>query len=199
MIATVRDDPTVVELVEGALRGDQEAWDGIVRRYAALVWSKCRELGLSGADAEDVAAAVWLRLVERLDTVREPAALPGWIATTTRREGLYLLRTRNRLVPVEDDERLLPGDDGPAADEGLLREERHIALRAAFAELDEPCRQLLSMLFADPPTPYAQICDELGMKVGSIGPSRQRCLEKLRGRPAFAALLERPTGRMDKP
>jgi RNA polymerase sigma factor (sigma-70 family) len=179
MIATVRDDPTVRKLVERALDGDQEAWDAIVRRYAPLVWSRCRELGLSGSDAEDVAASVWLRLVERLHTLREPAALPGWIATTTRREGLHLLRGTSRVVPVEDD---VWGADESAVDEELLRQELHIALREAFAELDERCRRLLSMLFSEPPTPYAVICDELDMKIGSIGPSRQRCLEKLRGR-----------------
>lgn len=188
MIATMRDDPTVVELVERARDGDQSAWDQIVERYAPLVWSVCRRLGLSGPDTDDVGAAVWLRLVERLDGLREPAALPGWLATTTRREGLGLLRTKNRQLPV-DDERI-PDQAGPASDEWLLRQEKHIALRAAFAELSERCRQLLSMLFSDPPKPYAEIAEQLGMTVGGIGPNRQRCLEKLRGNPAIAALLD---------
>jgi RNA polymerase sigma factor (sigma-70 family) len=191
MIATVRDDPTVVDLVERARDGDQGAWDGIVERYAALVWAVCRRHGLSGPDAEEVASCVWLRLVERLDGIREPAALPGWLATTTRRECLYYLRTKNRLVPVEDDERIVQGDD-PAADEWLLRQERHIALRAGFAELSDKCRWLLSMLFREPPASYSEISAELGMAVGAIGPSRQRCLDKLRTSRALAALLDPP-------
>jgi RNA polymerase sigma factor (sigma-70 family) len=188
MIATMRDDPTVVELVERARDGDQSAWDQIIERYAPLVWSVCRRLGLSGPDADDVGAAVWLRLVEKLDGLREPAALPGWLATTTRRECLGLLRAKNRQLPV-DDERI-PDQEGPASDEWLLKQEMHIALRAAFAELSERCRQLLSMLFSDPPTPYAKIAEKLGMTVGGIGPNRQRCLERLRGNPAIAALLD---------
>ena len=196
MIAAMRDDSTVVDLVERARDGDQAAWNGIVDRYAPLVWAVCRRHRLSVADAEDVASCVWLRLVERLETIREPAALPGWIATTTRRECLYLLRTRNRQIPVEDDERIVDGAN-PAADEWLLRQERHIALRHAFAELSELCQRLLSMLFHDPPVPYAQISAAMGMAVGGIGPSRQRCLAKLRDSQVLATLLEPPADRVD--
>lgn len=187
MIATMRDDPTVVELVERARAGDKEAWDRIVERYAPLVWAMCRRHGLSGADIDDVGASVWLRLVERLDTIREPAALPGWLATTARRECLYLLRSKNKQVPV-DDERLTDEAE-PGADEWVIKQEQHIALMTAFAALPERCQQLLSMLFADPPIPYAQIAARLGMAIGGIGPNRQRCLEKLRDNPAIAALL----------
>lgn len=196
MMAAMRDDPTVVDLVERARDGDQVAWNGIVDRYAPLVWAVCRRHGLSAADAEDAASCMWLRLVERLETIREPAALPGWIATTTRRECLHLLRTRNRQVPVEDDERLVDGTN-PAADEWLLRQERHSALRLAFAELSEQCQRLLSMLFSDPPVPYAEVSAVMEMPVGGIGPSRQRCLAKLRDSRSFAALFERPADRMD--
>jgi len=198
MIATVRDDPAVIELVDRARAGDQAAWDAIVERYAPLVWGVCRRFGLAGADAEDVGACVWLRLVERLQTIREPAALPGWLATTARRECLYLLRTRSRQVPVAGAERVLESAVGAdvadvtddAADEWLLAQERQIALREAFARLSERCQRLLSMLFADPPASYAQIGAELDMAVGAIGPNRQRCLAKLRASPALAALVE---------
>lgn len=197
MLATVRDDPSVVKLVLRAQDGDQDAWDRIVQRYAPLVWAVCRRYSLGGADAEDAAASVWLRLVERLQTLREPAALPGWIATTTRNECLYLLRAKNRQVPVADDEQLVVGDN-PAADDWLLRQERHIALLAGFEQLPPRCRTLLSMLFADPPATYVQISAALDMAVGAIGPSRQRCLDKLRATPELAALLERPAAGMDK-
>lgn len=197
MMLTMRDDPTVVALVERARGGDRHAWNEIVTRYAALVWGVCRRFGLSGSDAEDVAASVWLRLVERLGSLREPAALPGWIATTTRRECLQAMRAGRRQVPVEDDE--FPDAAGAASDEWLLEQERHLALRSAFAGLSERCRRLLSLLFADPPVPYARIADTLGMTVGGIGPTRMRCLERLRERPELLPFRETTPAGSERP
>jgi RNA polymerase sigma factor (sigma-70 family) len=187
----MRDDPTVVALVERARDGDQAAWNQIVDRYATLIWAICRQHGLAGADAEDVAATVWLRLVERLATIREPAALPGWLASTARRACLQALRARGRQVPVEA-ERMPDQADHAATDEWLLREERHLALRGAFAELPEHCQKLLAMLFRDEDEAdrYNRIVAALGMKKGGIGPTRGRCLDKLRENPAIAALMD---------
>jgi RNA polymerase sigma factor (sigma-70 family) len=196
MIAAMRDDPIVVELVNRARDGDKAAWDQIVERYATLVWSVCRRHGLSGEDADDVGASVWLRLVEKLGTLQEPAALPGWIATTTRRECLHLMRSRKRQIPV-DDERF-PDSASPASDEWLLKQEQQIALREAFAQLPERCQLLLAMLFSDPPTPYSEISARLDMPIGGIGPSRLRCLRKLRDIPVIAALLNVPQSTADK-
>ncbi len=187
MIGLVRDDLSVVELVARAKDGDQDAWDKIVERYAPLVWATCQRYGLVWADADDVGASVWLRLVERLGTIRQPAALAGWLATTTRHECLRALRAKNRELPVDDSDGLAGGAD-PAADVWLLKQERLIALRTAFADLPERCRQLLTLLFAEPVTPYDEIGVILDMPVGTIGPTRQRCLEKLRTSPALAAL-----------
>jgi len=184
---TMRNDPSVVDLVERARHGDARAWDALVDRYAPLVWAICRRYGLTGADAEDVAASVWLRLVERLDTIREPAALPGWIATTVRHECLALLRGRRHQVLVGNESNLDSVDD-PAFEELLLAQERHIALRAAFDNLPEHCRHLLALLFDDPPAPYAQISSSTGTPIGAIGPTRRRCLDKLRHDPALAAV-----------
>jgi RNA polymerase sigma factor (sigma-70 family) len=175
----MRDDPTVVTLVERAGRGDQAAWDQIVERYAPLVWSMCRRFRLADADADDVGATVWLRLVERLDTIAEPAALPGWIATTTRNECLRVLRARTRQVPLDGGAEIPDRTTAPS-DEWLLTEERRIALRAAFDGLSERCRRLLSLLFTDPPVPYVKIAELAGIPVGGIGPSRMRCLRSLR-------------------
>ena len=188
MMETMRDDPTLVALVLQARGGDQSAWDQLVTRYAPLVWGICRRYGLQGMDTDDVGASVWLRLVERLDTIREPAALPGWIVTTTRNECLRVIRNKQRTVPTEPDERLPDGD--PPFDDWLVAQERGIALRAAFAGLSERCRQLLSLLFADPPTPYTEVSATIGIAVGAIGPSRQRCLDRLRRDPALAPLLD---------
>jgi len=184
----MRDDPTVLALVARARAGEQAAWDEIVERYAPLVWSACARFGLSGPDVDDVAANVWLRLVERLGTIRDPAALPGWLATTTRNECLQLLRAKHRQVPTDSEE--LPDAETPASDQWLLTQERHIALRAAFAALSERCVALLTLLFADPPTPYAEISRRLGIPAGGIGPTRLRCLESLRAHPLIAALDE---------
>ena len=183
----MRDDPVVTALVARARAGDQEAWDQIVERYAALIWRTCARHRLFGADADDVGANVWLRLVERLDSIREPAALPGWLATTTRNECLQLLKAKQRQVPVEEAE--LPDDEAAASDEWLLREERHIALRAAFAALSQRCHTLLALLFRDPPPAYAEVSQRLGIAVGSIGPTRLRCLDDLRSHPGLAALV----------
>lgn len=196
MMDLMRDDATVVALVEQARTGDKAAWDRIVERYAPLVWSICQRHRLSDADAEDVGANVWLRLVERLETLREPAALPGWLVTTTRNECLVLLRGKQKQVPVEH-ERLPEKDTGTDFDfdEALVAQERHVVLRTAFAELSEKCRRLLSMLFDDPPTSYTDIASQLGMPVGGVGPNRMRCLEQLRRRPVVAALLAQTAGR----
>jgi DNA-directed RNA polymerase specialized sigma24 family protein len=82
----MRDDPAVTALVTRAANGEEQAWDALVERYAPLIWSICREHRLAGADAGDVGQRVWPQLVDHLDQVRDPAALPGWLATTTRRE-----------------------------------------------------------------------------------------------------------------
>jgi RNA polymerase sigma factor (sigma-70 family) len=190
MMRTMRDDPVVVDLVVRAREGDKAAWDAIVERYAPLVWSVCRRHRLSGADAEDVGASVWLRLVESLGGLREPAALPGWLATTARRECLQFLSVKNRQVPVEDLD--VGADTGPASDEWLLLEERRDALRQGFAELQERCQRLLAMLFGEPPTPYTEISTSLGMAIGAIGPNRKRCLDRLRRTQALLSFDDSP-------
>src|SRR5215472_18741654 len=92
----MRDDPVVIMLVARARDGDQYAWNEIVDRYAPLVWSICQRYGLSRDDASDIGQTVWLLLVEQLGNIRQPAALPGWLATTTQRECLRVLRAAGR-------------------------------------------------------------------------------------------------------
>ena len=183
----MRDDPAVVELVERARAGDAAAWNAIVARYAGLIWGVCRHYDLVGADADDVASAVWLSLVRYLETIRDPGALPGWLASTTRRECFGLLRRRRRQTELDQ---LMFDDDHdhapPDLDAGLLVEERRNALRLAFADLRERCRELLTLLFADPPPSYAEVSAALDMRIGAIGPTRKRCLEQLRNSPALA-------------
>ncbi|GAA3612006.1 RNA polymerase sigma factor [Microlunatus ginsengisoli] len=187
----MRDDPEVIDLVRRARDGDTAAWDGIVERYTALLWGICRRYGLSGSDADDVAASVWLRLVERLETLREPAALPGWLVVTTQHECLQVLRGRKRQLLSDDPElnaRRPSETVSPEMEAGLVVEERHHALRLAFAELPERCRELLRLLFSDPPPSYAEIAERLGIQIGAIGPNRGRCLNRLRRTSAMARL-----------
>ncbi len=192
----INGDPSVTELVTYARQGEQRAWDALVERFAPLVWSICRQHRLGDADASDVGQSVWLHLVEQLDKIRDPAALPGWLATTTRRECYRALRGARRLEAagyVLDAENFPDQHSGIAEDE-LLSAERHAALREAFADLPPNCQQLLAMLIADPPVPYAEISAKLGIRVGSIGPTRGRCLDKLRSHPAIAALIDAEAG-----
>ena len=183
----MRDDPVVIDLVTRARDGDKQAWDALVERYAPLIWSICR-----GTDADDVGQTVWLRLLEQLDKIRDPAALPGWLATTTRRECGRVLRVarRPRALGHALDAGNVPDEQTGAAEHELLLAERNAALREAFMRLPPGCQRLITMLIQDPPVPYAKISAELGIPVGSIGPIRRRCLEKLRRDPAIATLID---------
>jgi RNA polymerase sigma factor (sigma-70 family) len=187
----VRDDPVVTDLVARARSGDKQAWDALVDRYSPLIWSICRRYRLDDADAEDVSQNVWLQLVDQIDTIREPAALPGWLATTTRRECLRVLRAAQRSLTAGYvlDPETLPNEQAGTAEPELLTAERHAALREAFEDLPLCCQRLVALLVADPPVPYAEISARLGIPVGSIGPNRGRCLDKLRRHPAIAGLI----------
>jgi RNA polymerase sigma factor (sigma-70 family) len=187
----MRDDPSVTDLVTHARHGDQQAWDIIVERYAPLVWSICRSYRLSRADTDDVGQTVWLRLLAQLGNLRDPSALGGWIATTTRRECGKVCRAAQRFRTAcwEVDIGNIPDTGMQPADSRLLAAERDAALREAFTCLPRSCQQMLSILIEDPPLPYAQISARLGIPVGSIGPTRSRCLQKLRRHPALAAFI----------
>jgi RNA polymerase sigma factor (sigma-70 family) len=180
-------------LVARAVDGDERAWNQLVERYSSLLWSVCRRFGLSEQDGADVAQTVWLRLVEHLTDLRSAAALPGWIVTTTRRECVLVLRGRGRQRaagwPVDEVE-ALPDDTAPTVDDALLAAERDAVVRDSLAQLDCRCRDLLRLLVADPPVPYARIATVLAMPVSSIGPTRGRCLKRLRGMPALARFLD---------
>lgn len=181
----MRDDPVVIALVRRAAGGDQDAWNEIVDRYAQLVWSICIRFGLGSEDIDDVSQSVWLLLVESIGNLREPAAIPGWLAQTTKNECLRVLRVTHRHahtgLPAEDQ---MPVDpDAVVIDDEILRTERDAALRAAFAELPQRCRELLSMLMRDPPCRYEDISATLGIPMGTIGPVRARCLGRIRRSP----------------
>jgi RNA polymerase sigma factor (sigma-70 family) len=179
----------IADLVSRARNGDKQAWHALVERYAPLIWSICRQYRLSQMDAEDVAQSVWLHLVSHLGQVRDPAALPGWLATTTRRECARILRPAQAAGSMlEVDE--IPEEQARTAEEELIASERHAVFREALMDLPAAQQRLIVMLTADPPVPYIEISATLGIALGSIGPTRARCLERLRRHPAIAALID---------
>jgi RNA polymerase sigma factor (sigma-70 family) len=167
------------DLLEAASRGDQDAWNAIVDRFSGLVWATARAHRLSQADAADVAQTTWLRLVEHLDRIRDPDRLGGWLATTARNESLRVIRRGGREQP-SDEADLFETPSEEELDRGLLAGERNAALRRAFAALSERCKELLRLLAADTEPSYDEVSAALGMPIGTIGPMRQRCLDKLR-------------------
>jgi len=171
--------PSTGDLLARAAAGDQPAWDALVDRYCRLVWSVLGSFMLGVAAREDVYQTVWLRLVEHLDRIKDPERLAGWLATTTRNEALRVQRQQRRVLPTEH----MPLTADPTAstpeEQVADAETREIALRG-FGQLSESCQQLLRLLTVDPPLDYATVAEMLGRPIGSLGPTRARCLGKLR-------------------
>ena len=172
-----RDMAEVAALVHAAADGDRAAWDALVDRYNGLVWSVARSHRLSAVDASDVVQTTWLRLVEHLGRLQDPERVGAWLATTARRECLRTLRHSARMVVSEEPPEQVTE---PQLDAALLVEERDRALWQAFAAMPERCQRLLRILMADPPPSYHDVAETLTMPVGSIGPTRARCLDRLR-------------------
>jgi RNA polymerase sigma factor (sigma-70 family) len=173
--------PDVAELLRRAGEGDRWAWERLVDQYARLIWSITVEFKLVESDAADVAQTTWLRLLEHIDRIEHPERVGSWLAATARNECLRSLAARKRVVLGRDEiemDSALPR--GPEVDERLLADERAQVVRDALSRLPRRWQRLLEMLMADPPASYADISDELGLPIGSIGPTRGRCLARLR-------------------
>lgn len=169
------------ELVELAGKGDQPAWDAIVDRHGGRVWAVARAHRLGTADAEDVFQVTFLRLVTHLDTIRDRSRVGAWLATTARNECLRVIRRAGRAVPSGDEEVMdAPDPFLPEIESNLVATERQRALHAALGRLSEGCQRLLRVLMADPEPSYEEVSQALGMPIGSIGPTRGRCLKHLR-------------------
>jgi RNA polymerase sigma factor (sigma-70 family) len=173
-------DP-VGPLLEAARTGDSASWDRIVERFSGLLWATARAHRLDTTDAADVVQTTWLRLVENLDRIQDSERLGGWLATTARRECLLVLKRRHREPPVDAAETFdhLP-DQRDGLDAGLLLAERDAQLWRLFEQLPDRCRRLLRVLVTDPPPAYSEVAAALDIPIGSIGPTRQRCLAALR-------------------
>jgi RNA polymerase sigma factor (sigma-70 family) len=178
------------ELLARAAEGDQEAWDALVDRFSQMVWSIARGFRLDDATAKDVTQTVWLRLVENLDRITDPERLPGWLATTCRREALRVKGVRERMIPTEFEYDI--ADETPSLEAMLVEDEQAREVLVAFEALSEDCRQLLRLLCTDPPLSYEAIAEIVGRPIGSLGPTRSRCLERLK-----AAMSARISGADD--
>jgi RNA polymerase sigma factor (sigma-70 family) len=174
-------------LVRAAAEGDKSAWNALVARFSGLVWSIARAHRLGTADAEDVYQTTWLRLMEHIGRIREPDRVAGWLATTARHEALKALHLGRRVALVGDLDLLDGGIDEASPESAVVaiedeaeRGNRAKRMWLALNALSERCRRLLRVLAASPPPSYAEVSDALGMPIGSIGPTRARCLERLR-------------------
>jgi RNA polymerase sigma factor (sigma-70 family) len=172
----------VADLVRRAAGGDRTAWECLVDQFSRLIWAMTRDFRLAESDAADVVQATWLRLLEHIDRIEYPERVGSWLATTARHECLRHLAARKRVALVDDQDAAFGGAavHQPEVDERLLAEERARAVRAAMSTLPSRSQRLLELLMADPPVSYTEISDQLGLPIGSIGPTRGRCLERLR-------------------
>jgi RNA polymerase sigma factor (sigma-70 family) len=172
---------SVGDLVRAAGAGDFDAWNELVNRFAGMVWAVARRHRLSAADAADVSQTTWLRLVEQLNRIEHPERVGGWLATTARRESLRVLRISERQAPPAHDNALdLTLIDTESPEDVVATQERDRELWQLFSQLPTRCQLVLQLLGGDEPLSYADLGAMLEMPVGSIGPTRARCLAHLR-------------------
>lgn len=188
-------------LLAQAAAGDERSWHALVEQHTRLLWSVARSYRLDQADAADVVQTTWLRLLEHLNKIEDPTRLVGWLVTTARRECLRLLRRsgRERLI-VDDDDTLELVDDADPVETRLITNERNAELWRAFVRLPERCQRLLRIAVAVPKA-YDEVSKALEMPMGSIGPTRRRCLDTLRDLLAGSGLTgsEEPGGTGGRP
>lgn len=174
---TLPSDP---DLVRRCLEGEENAWEILTTRYADLVYGVARRSGVGAADAGDVVQEVFLALLQNLKKLRNAERLLPWILKTARRQSWRTVKKARGVVARERAGARGEIVEGPLPEEELVSLEREQTVRMAFAELGERCRRLLDALFFRGEGPrYAEVAEELGVPVGSIGPTRRRCLERL--------------------
>ena len=181
-------EPTDKQLLLACRRGEQPAWESLVKRYQRLIYTIPRRAGLDQDQSAEVFQEVFTTLFQKLDDIDDPERLHAWLVTTARRKTWRQIskqrsQQQGRTGDDKDeaDNELMNIPDGaPLPDETMLRLERQHEVRGALSELDERCRKLLTMLFYEPEPPsYGEIAVSLGTSAGSIGPTRARCLEKM--------------------
>jgi len=174
-------DASVATLATRAGEGDPRAWEELVTRFGGMIAATGRRYRLSNADVAELQQTTWLRLVENLHRIERPERVGGWLATTARRESLQLLRRASKYHSGADQMLAnMPDRHLPEPDSRPIAEEQEVVVRAAWDRLKPRCQQLLSLLVSDDPMGYKDLSQLLQMPVGSIGPTRARCLEHLR-------------------
>ena len=181
-----RDELTA--LVHRAAAGDERAWTLLVGRFDATVRGLARRYGLCDADRDEVAQRTWMALLRHIDRLGTHPALAGWLVTTARHECLRVLRATRREQPVDEPEHV--GEpDGMGVDDQLLETERRDALHRALGGVPDRERRLMELLMQEPPLSYDEISAALGIPKGSIGPTRGRCIARLRGDQHLAGVV----------
>lgn len=166
------------ELLRKAAAGDQTAWSELVDRFDQMVWSVARSFRLDDATAKDVSQTVWLKLIENISKINDPDRLPGWLATTCRREAIRVSKLRDRTIPTDFEYDI--EDDAPSLETMMVEDDEHRTLITAFGRLSEGCQQLLRLLTVEPALSYEEISEAIDKPVGSLGPTRSRCIELLK-------------------
>jgi RNA polymerase sigma factor (sigma-70 family) len=182
------DPEKVGELVTAAAEGDKAAWRQLVEQFSGLVWSVARAAGLDVAESSDVLQTTWLRLAEHLGRMKNPERVASWLATTARREAQRVARASQRVVLTGDQtlfESLEVDEDSPEtfaleAEQAAEEARRDRQVWEAFRELSGRCQELLRLLVMPPTQSYVETAAALDMRIGSIGPTRARCLQRLR-------------------
>jgi len=173
-----RAEHELFELVAAARRGENAAWMRLIERFDPMLRGIARSYRLGAADVDDVVQAAWTRLYQHIGSVREPAAIAGWLATTTRREALRILQLHMRELPSADPE-LGDGAENDRPENELLASEDRVVLGRALSSLPDRQRELMMLLAAEPDADYRQISARLAMPIGSIGPIRARSIARL--------------------
>jgi RNA polymerase sigma factor (sigma-70 family) len=170
----------IARLVSAARQGSEDALGQIVTELSPLLWQVARAAGLSTSDAEDVLQTVWMRLLAHLDGIHTSAALTGWLVTTTRREAWRVSAVARKQVPADTEVLSALPDRGPGSEEQVIIDDQRRVLWQAIGQLSPRCQELLRIVAFVPRPDYAVVAAELGMPTGSVGPTRGRCLAKLR-------------------
>lgn len=179
----------IASLAGAARDGSEEALGQIVTELSPLLWQVARGAGLSSGDAEDVLQTVWMRLISHLDGIRTSTALTAWLVITTRRESWRVRAAGRKQLPADQDWLAAVPDARPGSDEQVIIDDQRRGLWAAIGQLSPRCQELLRIIAFVPRPDYEAVAAKLGVPRGSVGPTRGRCLAKLR-----ALLADDPEG-----
>jgi RNA polymerase sigma factor (sigma-70 family) len=171
-------DDELIGMIRSGGKVRDAAWSDMLHRHSPKMFAVARSFDLDRQTAEDLVQTVWLRFLERSHQLRDTSSVGPWLCMIVRNEARRLV-TRRRTVPVADGWDQRPADV-PSPTSGLVATEQAKALRSAFAKLGDDCRALLTLMLADPPLSYDEIAAALDRPRGSLGPTRQRCLDQLR-------------------